>query len=132
MSAAKDERHLATAGRLEQPPVQVIFVRMPPEPEKKMPRTPAPPKRGRRRSPLFKNTKRNKKMIKQTITFVIVAAIAIIAYRACISYVPSSRSVAVAFPVVAALPLIGAWLAQWSFASIGAIALFGWLSKKAA
>lgn len=71
-------------------------------------------------------------MIKQTLTFVVVTVIAIVAYRACIAYVPSTRSVAVAFPVVAALPLVGAWLAQWSFASIGAIALFGWLSKKAA
>lgn len=128
MSAAKDERHIA--GRTADPshPVQVIFVRMP----EKNARTPAPPKRGRRRSPLFKNTRRNKKMIKQTLTFLVVLVISVVAYRACVAYVPSTRSVAIAFPVVAALPLVGAWLAQWSFASVGAIALFGWLSKKAA
>ncbi len=69
-------------------------------------------------------------MISKTITFVAILVLSVIAYRACVAYVPSSRSVAVAFPVVAALPLVGAWLAQWSFAAIGGVALFGFLAKK--
>lgn len=130
MSAAVDERHIA--GRTADPshPVQVILVRMPPE--KKNARTPAPPSRGRRRSPLFKVTrKRRNKMIKQTFQFVAILVLTVIAYRACIAYVPSTRSVAVAFPIVAAIPLVGAWLAQWSFAAVGALGIFGYLAKKA-
>lgn len=106
MSAAKDERHLATAPTAGAPavPVQVIFVRMPPEREK-MPRTPAPPKRGRRRSPLFRFTRkrRSKTMLKTSMSFVL----AVVIYLALGANLPTTNTVAlVLLPTV--LGAIGA------------------------
>jgi len=128
---AVDERDLTRtpAPREAEPvPVQVIFVRMPPEAsEKKMPRTPAPPRRGRRRSPLFRSiSKRSKrKMIKLAFILFVVFAV----YIALGILLPISGGTAVVFPAIAAIPKVGGFLCYLTYKGIACIAAFSALAK---
>jgi hypothetical protein len=123
---AVDERNLkgATAPR-EHEPVRVVLVRMPSR--KRVPRTPAPPKRGRRRSPSLRSiTKRSKKrMIKLAFILFVVFAV----YVALGAVLPASGGTAIVFPALAAIPKVGGWLCYITYKGIACVAAFAALGK---
>lgn len=117
-------------------PVQIVFVRLPadapPQPGEPPtavgPKKRAPVKRAARRSPARgrKKDQETKKMIKLALAIVLSLACYVILGM----YLPFLGYVAVRFPLLAILPVVGAWASFLTFKGIAALSLFGYLGRK--
>lgn len=115
----------ARAARATPAPVQVVFVRLP-EGAPLQPGEPRPKKTARRSPPKGRTRRQEKKrMIKLALT----VAIAFAAYVA-LGMVPLLGHVAVTFPVLAAIPVVGAYACFLTFKGVAALALFSYVGRK--
>jgi hypothetical protein len=115
-------------------PVQVIFVRLPADAplQPGEPRPAARPKRApvkgkARRSPARGRRKRQEKKTMIKTVLAIVCALAV--YVVLGSVLPPSGAVAVTFPVLRAIPALGAWLCFLTFKGIASLCLFSYVAK---
>ena len=117
-------------------PVQVIYVRLPADAprqpgEPKAPRAPAK-KTARRSPPKGRSRKQETNKMTQTIKLAAIIVLTLALYAIIGVYAPFLGHVAVTFPLLAAIPAVGAWACFLTFKGIICLATFGWLGKKLA
>jgi hypothetical protein len=122
---ARDEIGTTAAGPAVAP-VQVVFVRLPADAPRQPGEAPLE-KKTSRRSPAKR--RRGKQEKKRMIKLALTVAIAIAAYIA-LGMVPFLGHVAVTFPLLAAVPVLGAYICFLTFKGIASLALFSYVGRK--